>query len=471
MEWRSWAGSSLVRPLLVNDMDGTALQDLVKEHVAEQVLPFARRISELEKLLEPFAHRIAELELQVQQLRSALGWETTKETRLGSHQVESSSLARSASNTASHSPVTDMSAPGFLALSDEALSLVLSYLPLRSPFVLQQGSRAQRNDFCTRGHLIWTCISEFVSVPVLRSDLTASAAASLYHWVSRTATVVSASDDDLVMLSEDCVQPDEERQVTYEICLEGCVAISMSRSYLSAVYFNDGMILLPRETDGAKRSDTMMSESAQAAVSSVREVLQGAECRLCRRSSTGFRSEGSGGHTNRYEVEFVIPIGNVGSCDQLRLGINVCKYYNEGECGWDEGLDVNCYADGREVFNLRKDGSDAEYDTQSVNKGLLHQLAIHMLVPSSESTVILTLLWQILCAPLLACSHWDEDKPRLGLGLPHRKDDPLIFRTLGTMFAKLADSVAGTTAGSTLCSQSRIEDAATSRFLSFVLQK
>lgn len=280
---------------------------------------------------------------------------------------------------------------------------------------------------------------------VLRSDLASSAAQSLYHWASRQASQVSASDEDLALSLEEGDEIDQERQVTYEICLEGSVALSISRSYLATVYFEDG--------------------------SPVRDLLQGAECRLCRRSSTGFRSEESGGHTNRYEAEFNMPANSPSSCDHIRLGINVCKYYNEGACGWDEGLDVNCYVDGKEILNLRRDGSEAEYDTQSVNRGLLHQLTAQLLVPASEWMTVLTMLWQILCAPLLACSRWDEEKPRLGLGLPHRKDEPLVFHTIGLMFEKLAESVSGTSVGSTISSQSRREATATTRFLSSVLEK
>jgi hypothetical protein len=154
------------------------------------------------------------------------------------------------------------------------------------------------------------------------------------------------------------------------------------------------------------------------------------------------------------------------------LGINVRKYYSEGECGWDEGLDVNCFVDGKELLALRRDGSDDDYDTQSLNRGLLHQLAAQLLVPAVESLAILTLLWQILCAPLLACGRWDEEKPRLGLSLPHRKDDPQIFRTLGTMLSKLVElhnKEFGGALSPTV--QSRREDADTFCFLTCVLDK
>jgi len=353
-------------------------------------------------------------------------------------------------------------APGFAALSDEATSLILSYLPLRSPFLLQQCSQLQRNDLRSRSQLFWTCISEFVSVQALRADVACGAACSLFQWASRIASQVSALDDDLL------ASPSEEKQVTYEICLDGSVALGMSRSYLAAACFQAKDVQTVIEDGGARRP------FAQTAANMAREVLEGAECRLCRRSSTGFRSEGpegSGGHTNKYEAEFLIPANHSGAHDQLRLGINVCKYYSEGAYGWDEGLDVNCYVDGREILTLRRDGSDSEYDAHSVSRGALQQLAAQMLVPASDTMAVLAMLWQILCAPLLACSRWDEKMPRFGLGLPHRNDEPAMFHTLGSMFAKLSDSVAGTSVDSSIKGQNHGQDAATSRFLRFVLEK
>jgi len=282
------------------------------------------------------------------------------------------------------------------------------------------------------------------------------------------SVVPRKSDDDFSMPSDD------EKQVTYEVCLDGNVALSISRSSLSTAYLEDIFTLAATvEQPSAQRPNTLL-EAARASVNMVRDILQGAECRLCRRSSTGFRSGESGGHTNRYEAEFVIFVPNSGSSDQLRLAINACKYYTEGECGWDEGLDVHCYANGQELVNLRRDGSDSEYDAQSVNRGLLQQLSAQMLVPASEAISALMILWQILCAPLIACSRWDEDMPRLGLGLPHRKDDRMIFQILGVMFAKLAVSVSGNSdsnvrsIGST---QIQTEDTNTSHFLRFVLEE
>lgn len=437
-------------------MEGNALQELIKRHVAEQVLPFARRIADLER--------------QVQQLQAELHHKSRKKTSVGGHDTDSSTtlgIASSSSATpgATPSPRAAQASHFFVALSDEALSLILSYLPLRSPFLLHQCSRLQRGDFCTRSHLIWTSISEFVSVQALRSNAACSAARSLYQWASKAASATCACDDDLALLSD---EGDQAKQVTYEVCLEGSMALSISRSYLATVYSKDSTSPVSSEKNCAA-----LREASQTAVNIVREVLQGADCRLCRRTGTGFRSEEgeSGGHTNRYEAEFVIPASSDGSCDQLRLGINVCKCFTEGACGWDEGLDVNCFVDGREMFNLHRDGSDSEYDSQSVNRGLLHQLAAQMLVPASESMVVLTMLWQILCAPLLACSRWDEEAPRLGLGLPHRKDNPFVFRTLGTMFTNLASSVAGDSVGPAVSIPEPREDAAICRFLSFVLDK
>merc|ERR1712034_97163 len=100
--------------------------------------------------------------------------------------------------------------------------------------------------------------------------------------------------------------------------------------------------------------------------------------------------------------------------------------------------DVICLVEGRDLFSIHRDGSDSEYDTQSLHKGILDQLSIRLLVPVAETPSLLVLLWQILCAPLLACARWDEGKGRFGLGLPHRQDDPVLFFSLGAMFIKLA---------------------------------
>lgn len=438
-------------------------QDLVKKHVAEQVAPFAQRISELESIVTCLSRRISDIEAQVNHLKTARdgeAWEKTARNsspKLANCKTEMSDVcedSRHAQGVRVNS-LPHVVAPGFLTLSDEALSLILSHLPLRSPFMLHQCCRALRSDFCARSHLMWTCISDFISVQTIRSDLVSSAASSLYQWASRKAAQVSATDGGLDISHDECNQEEHGRQVTYEICLDGCMALNVSRSYLASVYDSPQMANI------------------------IKDILEEADCRLCRRSSTGFRSEGSGGHSNRYEAEFVIHTGDASSSDQVRLGINVCKYYNESECGWDEGLDVNCYFDGREVLNLRRDGSDEEYDENSLNRGLLHQLASQLLIPSSEPLILLTLLWRILCAPLLACSQWDEEKPRFGLGLPHRKDSPSMFCTLGAMFAKLAESATGPNSNDTLeltshllpDSRSERVSAETHRFLKFVLER
>lgn len=438
MELSDWLDCSSAD--LRRGMDSATLQAAVQKHVAEQLLPLLRRITELEA--------------QVQRLQAASGLDASR-----SHAADQDILHENFSGSAGKAikvktecSSKHLNVPGFVALSDEALSLVLSYLPLTSPVLLQQCSKFQRSDCLSRGPLIWTCISEFLCVEALRGDIASSAVRSLYHWASKRALQVSASDD---------ASESEESQVTYEITLHGSIALGMSQSYLATTYCQN-----------ASRQALHAGGSTQAAVDIIRDVLVGAECRLCRRLSTGFRSsEESGGHTNRYEAEFVIPSHSHGTCDQVRLGINVCKYYTDSACGWDEGLDVHCYVDGQELLNLRRDGSDCDYDTQSLNRGLLHQLAAQMLVPASESVVVLTVLWQILCAPLLACSRWEEEKPRFGLALPHRKDNPAIFLTLGAMFAKLADSIGGSGPDAANGLSSHAGDEKIQRFLRFVVER
>jgi len=369
--------------------------------------------------VQPLLRRIAGLEAQVCHLQLALSRESSKSGALTSERIRDCSA------------LEKLSCPrmekGFATLSDEAFIQVLSFLPLRSPFFLKQCSPQLHSDIESRRGLTWHCISDFVNTRMLE-DITDIAARSLFRWTSRIGREVAEvrCKDDMNDY-DDCLSSVDG--VVYEIELPGNVALSLSSSCLARGLFGN-----------------YIGECIQERLC-LGENLQDAECRLCKRTGRSWGSEpGDSGDTNTYEAEFLLPCAS-GLNNRLRLGINVTKYFCKGSCGWDESLDVLCLVDGQCLLSIHRDGSDSEYDTQSLNKGILDQLAMQLLVPMAETPSILILVWQILCAPLLACARWDEGKDRFGLGLPHRQDDPVLFFSLGMMFIDLASVARDTRQG------------------------